>query len=158
MSRSKVQLRKLPYIETDVPADRSKNDITNLLRLAGADGVQWSEVYRPKKQTEVKFVKDQRLYQLAIPIFTDDIERAKDQLAPYRYRDLLAKRERAMYRAMFNYIQGLFKAQQWGLMSFEEAFIGHATVSLPTGERISVKEAVLNRRTDLQLPSAEEVT
>lgn len=158
MNRRKVQLRKLPYIDTDVPADRSKNDITNLLRDAGADGVQWSEVYRPRKQTMVKFVKDQRLYQLTIPIFVDDIEVAKDQLAPYRYRDLMAKRERAMYRAMFNYIQGLFKAQQWGLMSFEEAFIGHATVRLPSGETISVREAVLSRRTDLQLPSAEEVT
>lgn len=157
MPKPRVQLRKMPYVDTDVPADRSKNDITNLLREAGADGVQWSEVYRPKKQTEVKFVKDQRLYELTIPVFTDDIEAAKDRLPPYRYRDLLAKRERAMYRAMFTYIQSLFKAQQWGLMSFEEAFVGHATVNLPTGERISVHEAVLSRRTDFQLPSAGEV-
>lgn len=151
----KVVLKKLPYVDTDVPAERSKNDITTLLRNAGADGVQWSEVYRPKKQTDVKFVKDGRLYQLTIPIYTDDLESQKDLLAPFRFRDLMAKRERAMYRAFFQYLQGLFKAQQWGLMSFEQAFIGHATVQLPSGEVVTVRDAVLSRKTDLQLPAPE---
>jgi hypothetical protein len=154
MTRPKLRLKKLPYMDTDIPVDRSTMDIIKLLKASGADGIQWSEVYRPAKQTELKFVKQGIAYSLRIPTDVEDIESQKQLIAPYRYQELIEKRRRGMYRAMFNYIQGLVKAHQWGLLKFEEAFAGHISVRLPSGEYMTVIDAVLSRKTDLQLPEA----
>lgn len=54
-----------------------------------------------------------------------------------------------MYRAMFHYIESLIKAQDHGLISFEEAFIGHAGVYLPNGEETTVSEAILTHKLDV---------
>lgn len=155
MGRRKLQLRKLPYMDTDISVDRSTTDIMRLLRNAGADGIQWSEIYKPAKQTELRFVKDSISFTLKIPVDVSDIESQRDRIAPYRFDELIEKRRRGMYRAMFNYIQGLCKAQEWGLLKFEEAFAGHINIHLPSGEVTTISDVVLNRNTSLMLEAGD---
>ncbi len=151
----RVVLKKLPYMDTDVPVDRSRNDILKLLKAAGADGIQWSEIFRPVKTTELRFAKDNIAYTLKIPVDTTDIDNQRQFIAPYRFAALVEKRERGLHRALFQYIQALVKAHQWGLMKFEEAFAGHICVLLPNGESTTVADAVIARKTGfMQLPES----
>jgi hypothetical protein len=155
----KVVLKKLPYMDTDVPVDRSRNDILKLLRAAGADGIQWSEIYKPTKMTELRFIKNGIGYTLKIPVDTTDIDNQRQFIAPYRFAALVDKRERGLHRALFQYVQALVKAHQWGLMKFEEAFAGHINVRLPSGESMTIAEAVIARKTGLmELPEAAPQT
>jgi len=155
----KVVLKKLPYMDTDVPVDRSRNDILKLLRAAGADGIQWSEIYKPTKMTELRFIKNGIGYTLKIPVDTTDIDNQRQFIAPYRFAALVDKRERGLHRALFQYVQALVKAHQWGLMKFEEAFAGHINVRLPSGESMTIAEAVIARKTGLmELPEATPQT
>jgi hypothetical protein len=146
---SRAKLDKLPYAETDVPVDRSRTQISKMLENLGADGVSWSELYRPIQLVAVEFIKDDMRYQLKVPIHVEDLERERDNIAPSRYREVLEKRKRAMYRALYYYISGLLKAQQHGLMSFEEAFVGHRRVMLSSGVVSTIAEAVTERKVDL---------
>lgn len=155
----KVVLKKLPYMDTNVPVDRSRNDILKLLRAAGADGIQWSEIYKPTKMTELRFIKGGIGYTLKIPVDTTDIDNQRQFIAPYRFAALVDKRERGLHRALFQYVQALVKAHQWGLMKFEEAFAGHINVRLPSGESMTIAEAVIARKTGLmELPQVASQT
>jgi hypothetical protein len=159
MSQPRLKLKKLPYLDTEVPVDRSRNDILKLLKAAGADGIQWSEIFRPTKTTELRFVKNNIGYSLKIPVDTTDIDNQRQFIAPYRFAALVDKRERGLHRALFQYVQALVKAHQWGLLKFEEAFAGHINIMLPNGERMTVAEAVVARKTGLmQLPEAQPQT
>ena len=156
----KAKLDKLPYIDTDVPAERSKEQINKMLRGAGADGIQWTDAWRPARMAEVRFARNQRSYSLKVPLQTADIERQKDLIAPIRLRAEMDKRERAMFRALFYYIEALLKSEKHGLLSFEEAFIGHAQVLLPNGEAVTVSKAILERHLEpgRALPERSEAT
>jgi len=145
MQTPKPKLDALPYINTSVPVDRSKEEINKMLRAAGADGIQWTDAWRPARMAEVRFARKQRSYSLSVPLQTADIERQKDLIAPIRLRAEMEKRERAMFSALFYYIESLLKAEKWGLLTFEEAFIGHAQVVLPSGEAVTVAQAMLER-------------
>ena len=149
MGRKALNLKKLPYAETSISIDKSKGDINNILRKAGADGIQWSELYRPERQAQVRFINDKKVYKLSIPIHLEDLESQRRNIAPVRFDQYVNQRERSMYRAMFHYINSLIKAQEHGLISFEEAFIGHAGVCLPGGEESTVSEVILSRKLDL---------
>ena len=155
----RVVLKKLPYLDTEVPVDRSRNDILKLLKAAGADGIQWSEIFRPVKTTELRFIKNGIGYTLKIPVDTSDLESQRQFIAPYRFAALVDKRERGLHRALFQYVQALVKAHQWGLMKFEEAFAGHINVQLPSGEMMTIAEAVMARKTGLlELPDTASQT
>lgn len=149
MGRKALNLKKLPYAETSISIDKSKGDINNILRKAGADGIQWSELYRPERKAQVRFINDKKVYKLSIPIHLEDLESQRRNIAPVRFDQYVNQRERSMYRAMFHYINSLIKAQEHGLISFEEAFIGHAGVCLPGGEESTVSEVILSRKLDL---------
>lgn len=155
----KVVLKKLPYLDTEVSVERSRNDVMKLLKAAGADGIQWSEIYKPVKTTELRFIKNGIGYTLKIPVDTSDIESQRQFIAPVRFQTLIEKRERGLHRALFQYVQALVKAHEWGLLKFEEAFAGHINVRLPSGESTTVAEAVLSRRAGLmELPEAVSQT
>jgi len=149
MGRKALNLKKLPYATTNISIDKSKGDINNILRKAGADGIQWSELYRPERQAQVRFIKEKKVYKLSIPIHLEDLESQRRNIAPARFDQYVNQRERSMYRAMFHYIESLIKAQEHGLISFEEAFIGHAGVYLPGGEESTISEVILSRKLDI---------
>jgi hypothetical protein len=153
----KPTLKPLPYDGTDVPVDRSKKQIWDMLVKTGADGVSWTEVFRPIKKAMLQFVKDGVKYHLEVPIYTEDLERNKDLIAPYRLRNYMERREKAMYRALFFYVQALVKAQEHGLLRFEEAFASHIQIQLPSGEVSSIGQAVADHKVDLSkaLPAGE---
>jgi len=138
----------LPYSDTQVTVDKSQNQIRTILVEQGADGIRWTDSYIPRRMATLEFVRSQRLFKLVVPIHTEDIERQRELIAPIKFKDYLEKRERAMFRAMYWYIKGLTDAEKHGLMSFEEAFVGHVASRLPSGETITVVEAVLKHGFD----------
>jgi len=149
MGRTALNLKKLPYAQTSISIDKSKGDIDKILRKAGADGIQWSELYRPERQAQIRFINDKKVYKLSIPLHLEDLESQRRNIAPIRFDQYVNQRERSMYRAMYHYIESLIKAQEHGLISFEEAFIGHAGVYLPSGEESTVSEIILTNKLDL---------
>ncbi len=155
----KATLKPLPYDGTEVPVDQSKKQIWDMLRKTGADGVSWTETFKPIKRAMLQFIKDGVKYHLEVPIYTDDLERNKDLIAPIRFRTYIERRERAMYRALFYYVQALVKAQEHGLLRFEEIFAGHAEIQLPSGEVTTIGQVVADRKIDLSkaLPAGEPI-
>jgi hypothetical protein len=154
--KPKVQLKKLPYANTKVSVAQSKADIDYLLRKAGVDGLQWGEIFKPKRMAEVTFARKGKIFKLTIPVQIDDLESQRNFIAPATFEDYVRKRERAMYRAMFYYLEGLMKAETHGLMTFEEAFTGHIEIRLPDGTRKTIKEAVNEISNLIALPGSKE--
>lgn len=147
MGRGKKALTidKLPYGGTDVPVATSREQIQGLLIKAGADGIQWSDVYKPRRMAQLQFIRNQHRFKLTVPIHTEDLEKQRHYISDYDWERYIGKREAAMYRAMFYYLQGLIKAEVHGLLSFEEAFVGHGVVYLPGGEETTVADAIITR-------------
>ena len=115
MGRTALNLKKLPYAQTSISIDKSKGDIDKILRKAGADGIQWSELYRPERQAQIRFINDKKVYKLSIPLHLEDLESQRRNIAPVRFDQYVNQRERSMYRAMYHYIESLIKAQENGL-------------------------------------------
>ena len=157
-AKHKLLLSKLPFEGTTVPIGRSKEMIQQLLRKAGAEGIAWADKYRPRRESEVRFVRKEKLFKLVVPIQTADLDKNRKYISDYDWEQYMMRREAAMYRAMFYYLEGLLKAEQWGLMSFEEAFVGHGVINLPSGEEVTVREAILERHLEpgKALPAAPE--
>ena len=142
----KLTLDALPYSGTSVPVGTTKEQIQKLLVKAGAEGINWADAYKPKRMTELSFAKMGTVYKLKIPIHTEDLERQRKFISEYDWERYIVRREAAMYRAMYYYIEGLIKAEAHGLMRFEEAFVGHSVVHLPGEEAtITVAEAIVSR-------------
>lgn len=152
----KLNLTQLPYQDTQVPASTTKADIDRILRNAGADGIQWSDVFKPRRMAELKFARNQKMFKLTVPIHTDDIESQRRLIAPVKFDEYIRRREDAMYRAMLHYLTGLIKAEAHGLMTFEEAFIGHTEIRLPDGRTKTVREAVNEISNLIALPESKE--
>lgn len=148
--KHKSSLKPLPYDGTVISVGKSKEDIQRLLVKGGAEGVGWQDAYKPKRLSQLVFYRNGKKYRLIIPIHTDDLEKEKYFLSQAKWDDYMAKREKGMFRAMFYYLEGLFKAEQHGLMTFEQAFIGHTVVLLSHGEEATVSEAMLNFHLELQ--------
>lgn len=162
MTRKKkaLTLDKLPYGGTDVPVGTSKEQIQAMLVKAGADGIIWSDAYKPRRKAILQFVKNEKLYRITVPIHTDDLEAQRYHISGFDWDRYIIRREAAMFRAIFHYLDGLLKAEQHGLITFEEAFIGHAMVHLSNGREATVAEAILEMKLEpgraLPAPDAED--
>lgn len=111
---------RTPFEDTSVPIVRSQEQIRRLLRDAGAQGVQFTEVWGDQPQFHVRFVwplegdgRHQAVRLMCSPLaeMTDGKWKSAEQ------------RERQAWRGLAHYLEGTIKAATFGLIKFEDIFL-----------------------------------
>lgn len=115
-----------PYSTTEVPVGRSQDQIRDLLRQAGALGVQFDEEWGPEPRCRVRFVWPKgdakvtvRLEVTPLPPGDDPTRRAQKR----RVRVDEEQRQRQAWRGLAWYLEGTLKAATFGLIRFEDVFL-----------------------------------
>lgn len=136
----------LPYYNTTVDAEKSKAEITKLLKKYGSSGIQWTwmskggheiEVLRFIHECEIKGVKKGIAFEVKVP----DIERTVGQgydkkTVPHRNQAL-----RLVYHVMKNRLAAI----DCGLETFEETFLSKILYKLPDGRPATVGDIVMKQ-------------
>ena len=117
------------YQNTNTPAARSQEDIRKILIKYGADGMQFSED-RKNRIIVVRFMytinQVEYFVSFKVPIPEVDFktptgrERKGSQVA-----QLQAQHERGIWRAVFWAIKSRMEAVEFGIETFQEAFLSH---------------------------------
>lgn len=117
------------YDSTSTPVASSQEAIRRILSKYGADGVQFSEEWK-EKRIMVRFlysvvsVQYSVIFKVPIP----DISR-KSVVGRERKQsvidDLQAKAHRGIWRAVFWAIKSRMEAVEFGIETFQEAFMSH---------------------------------
>jgi hypothetical protein len=146
----------ISYNSTAVPVERSKQAIRDLLIKFGARGVQFSEDFETGL-INVRFAKnvDGTMRTVSVTMRVPDPPRQK---RPRRHawsrhgRTIMPKTDairreqmaRATYRALHYWIKSQYEAVQFGLFSFEDAFLSHFEWMLD-GRATTVGKIILPR-------------
>jgi hypothetical protein len=135
--------RNPPYIDTEVPYERTKAEIEILLRSYGVKGIRWTslegqddvlefiieaEVYGIKKQLGIVVKPPHILVKKKLPgrglVNTENINQE--------------------YRLLFHWIKSKIEAVVWGLSTIEKEFLSEVQLKLPDGRNTTVGEIVID--------------
>jgi hypothetical protein len=118
---------KTPYESTDVPVERSKQAIRNVLKNAGARGLQLEETWDEDGCVEMCLVRFIWLTESgakatvrldATPLPPEKSSRSGWRVSP-------EQRERQAWRGLAWYIESMVKAATFGIVSFEAVFLAY---------------------------------
>jgi hypothetical protein len=142
MVPSIVLNRNPPYIDTEVPYERTKAEIEILLRSYGVKGIRWTSL---EGQDDVlEFIIDAEVQgvkkQLGIMVKPPHIFVKK------KLRGQLVKTENINqeYRLLFHWIKSKIEAVVWGLSTIEKEFLSEVRLKLPDGRETTVGEVVID--------------
>ena len=139
-----IRRKRAPYSDTLVPPEKSKSEIEQLLRDYGADGVQWTELFRENK-LELRFILTPDagkpfIVKLSPPPFlaprkTWNAEKGKHEIiqAPNWAQSL---------RLLKTYLKAKLESIAFGLRDVEEEFLADTIVRDRAGQERTVFEAV----------------
>lgn len=120
------------YQTTSTPVSKSQEDIRRILAKYGADGVQFSEDWK-KMILLIRFLYSVNKVQYSV-LFRIPIPKADPLSTTGRRRKdnqilkLQEQMERGIWRAAFWAIKSRMEAVDFGIESFEEAFLSHFEV------------------------------
>lgn len=141
--------KDLPYYSTTVDAERSKAEITKLLRKYGSSGIQWTwmskgghetEILRFIHECEIKGVKKGIAFEVKVPDMEKTIGYDK-KIAPHRNQAM-----RLVYHVMKNRLAAI----DCGLETFEETFLSKIIYKLRDGRPATVGDIVLKQIEDIK--------
>jgi len=115
---------RTPYQDTSVPVERSKEQIRQALKDAGARGVQFDEMWEPETLYVVRFLwamgegfdATVRVRLEVKPLPPVENTRSGWSISP-------EQRERQAWRALAWYMKTMLEAASFGLMRFEDVFL-----------------------------------
>ena len=151
-----------PYVDTQVPASRSRGDIDVLLKKIGAIAIQWTDstasirgeecptlqfaVSRILNEAEQRFI-----VRLKAPLL-----RVKKGTKHHR---ISVPNLNASMRLLFWYVKTKTEAMEYGLEDVVEAFMPHILISLSDGSTSTMAQALKSKPQALSqifaLPSEE---
>lgn len=147
---------KTSYATTAVPVERSKQAIRDLLIKFGSRGVQFSEDFETGL-INVRFAKQvggiMRTVSVTMKTPEPPAQKRPRRKAWYsRGRTIMPKTEeirreqmsRATYRALHYWLKSQYEAVQFGLFTFEDAFLSHFEWMLD-GQPTTVGKIILPR-------------
>lgn len=143
-------LPKMPYLGTEIPAEKTQMDITLLLKRYGVKDIQWTEL---KGKLSLKFIHSWVFEGVAKEVmfeFTPPdirVERRSWNSRLSRYEKQKVPHQAAAMRLLYWYLEGKLKAVTWGLETMEMEMATHVLLNLPDGTAITVGE-VLKKRLD----------
>ena len=144
-----LKLTKPPYADTKVDADKTQQDITQLLRKYGVSQINWSVNY-DLEQVQLDFVieymkqEDQSAHRIAVrvkpPMFAATRRTWDPKLGQYRKQDM-ANWAQSM-RLLFHWIKAKLEAVSFGLNSVEKEFLSDIITTLPDGSRMTIWDMI----------------
>lgn len=116
-----------PYRDTSVPVERSKSQIRDALKKAGARGLQLEEAWDADGGVEACYVR------FLWPTDAGAMLRVRFEAKPLPpeagsrggWKVDVAQRERQAWRGLAWYIESLTKAATFGLVPFEAVFLAY---------------------------------
>jgi hypothetical protein len=129
----------LPYADTEVSIDKSKNEINETLKRFGVRGIQWTwmdnrELLRFLHEFEVQGVRKAVAFEIQIP-----------EIGKRTRGSVLVRNERQAYRVVCYVLKNRFVAIECGLKTFEEEFMSDIIYKLPNGSTVKVADVVLKQ-------------
>ncbi len=144
-----LKLTKPPYADTKVDADKTQQDITQLLRKYGVSQINWSVNY-DLEQVQLDFVieymkqEDQSPHRIAVrvkpPMFAATRRTWDPKSGQYRKQDM-ANWAQSM-RLLFHWIKAKLEAVSFGLNSVEKEFLSDIVTTLPDGSRMTIWDMI----------------
>ena len=143
-----LKLTKPPYGDTSVNADKTQQDITQLLRKYGVSQINWQIDY-DMEQVQLDFIieytkSDQSVHRIAVrvrpPMFAA-IRRewdAKDG----KYKKVDKANWAQSMRLLYYWIKAKLEAVSFGLNSVEKEFLSDIITTAPDGTRVTVWDLI----------------
>ena len=133
---------KMPYSDTSVSIDKSKQQINDLLREHDVSGIQWTwidnkEILRFIHEYEYKGQIKTLSYEIEIP-----------EMGRYRgrgYDKTLERNDRQAYRIVWHVLKNKFVAVDCQLKTFENEFLSEILYKLPDGSMSKVGDIILSQ-------------
>lgn len=143
--------KKKPYWGTKVDVDKSKNQISVLLRQYGVSQVRWTEDLETEKVMLEFFSKgaDRNYLIRLVPKPFYEEHNLWDQKKGKTSPTVVPNWARA-YRMLYTYVKGKLESIRFGMHTIEEEFMPDIVVQDPTtGEELSLADAILKNRVSL---------
>ena len=144
-----LKMTKPPYADTEVNAEKTQQQITQLLRKYGVSQVSWQIDY-DIEQVQLDFVieylkqEDQTVHKIAVrvkpPMFAATRRTWDSVLGKYRKEDM-ANWAQSM-RLLFHWIKAKLEAVSFGLNSVEKEFLSDIVTTLPNGTRMTIWDMI----------------
>ena len=144
-----LKLTKPPYADTRVDAEKTQQEITQLLRKYGVSQINWQIDY-DMEQVQLDFVieymkqEDQTIHRIAVrvkpPMFAAVRRTWDPKLGKYRKQEL-ANWAQSM-RLLFHWIKTKLEAVSFGLNSVEKEFLSDIITTLPDGSKMTVWDMI----------------
>jgi hypothetical protein len=141
----------MAYETTAVPVAKTQEEIRKLCLKHGMAGVQFTEEFSPPRLI-VRFAKmvagTPRTIQIAVPLNEEKAKKKPRRRYGYGYRstpvvDPAEKVRKQTWRAVFYNLKAMFEAVEFGIQSFEQAFLSHFEWMLPSGEVTTIGKLVI---------------
>ena len=143
-------MNRTAYSDTQVLADRSQARIRGLLSKYGADRMRVSEDF---KSGDIRISFEHHGIPIVIPLSTSTYEMAlrKDQLYSSRTRrsfeqyerDIRDQAAKGIWRAAETWLKATLEAVEFGLVSFEEAFLASFGRELADGTVVRLGDRLI---------------
>ena len=144
-----LKLTKPPYADTEVDAEKTQQDITQLLRKYGVSQINWQIDY-DMEQVQLDFVieymkqEDQTTHRIAVrvkpPMFAAKRRIWDPKLGRYK-KEEMANWAQSM-RLLFYWIKAKLEAVSFGLNSVEKEFLSDIITTLPDGSKMTVWDMI----------------
>ena len=144
-----LKLTKPPYADTEVDAEKTQQQITQLLRKYGVSQVNWNVNY-DLEQVQLDFIieytkqEDQSTHKVAVrvkpPMFAAT-RRTWDSTTGKYSKQEMANWAQSM-RLLFHWIKAKLEAVSFGLNSVEKEFLSDIVTTLPDGSKMTVWDMI----------------
>ena len=144
-----LKLTKPPYADTKVDAEKTQQEITQLLRKYGVSQINWQIDY-DMEQVQLDFVieymkqEDQAVHKIAVrvrpPMFAATRRTWDSKLGRYK-KEELANWAQSM-RLLLYWIKAKLEAVSFGLNSVEKEFLSDIVSTLPDGSRMTIWDMI----------------
>ncbi len=117
------------YDSTSTPVAASQEAIRRILSKYGADGVQFSEEWKSRRIMirflySVGSIQYSVMFKVPIPVISRESATGRERKQSV-IDDLQAKAHRGIWRAVFWAIKSRMEAVEFGIETFQEAFMSH---------------------------------
>lgn len=144
-----LKLTKPPYSDTSVDADRTQQQITQLLRKYGVSQINWQVNYELEQVQldfviEYKHLDDQSIHRVAVrvkpPMFAAK-RMTWDPKAGKHVKEEMANWAQSM-RLLYHWIKAKLEAVSFGLNSVEKEFLSDIITTLPDGSKQTIWDLI----------------
>ena len=162
MSKKVKAEPKIPYADTKISPDKTKAEISEMLKLHGIENIQWTafrgeEVLRFLKEVELKGVKRELMFEVKPPRIM--AKKRSWNVKEGKYILVNVPLWAQAWRLVYWYLETKLKAVEWGLVSLEREMMAQITVPLPDGSSSTLGDVIERRIAEdtlAKLPSPED--